>query len=161
MVREKGAADVLPINSVSAGNFPDWRDQNQVFEGMAIIHHASFNLTGVGEPERINGRRVSANLIRLLGVEPQLGRAFLPEEDAPDAGRVVILSQGLWQRRFGVEPGVTGKPLTLNGQSYTVVGVCPRTFSSPALETSCGSPSPSAPRRLLTAGVTPMKSSGV
>lgn len=132
MIWEKGAADVFPINSVSAANFLDWRDQNQVFEGMAIINHASFNLTGVGEPERINGRRVSANLFRLLGVEPQLGRAFLPEEDAPGAGQVVILSHGLWQRRFGSDPGITGKPLTLNGQSHTVIGVMPPHFQFPS-----------------------------
>jgi putative ABC transport system permease protein len=132
MVWEKGAADVFPINSVSAANFLDWRDQNEVFEGMAIINHASFNLTGAGEPERINGRRFSANLFRLLGVEPQLGRAFLPEEDAPGAGRVVMLSHGLWQRRFGSDPSIIGKSLTLNGQSYTVVGVMPPHFQFPS-----------------------------
>jgi predicted permease len=131
-VWEKGNADAFPLNSVSAANFMDWRDQNRVFEGMAAIGRASFNLTGVGEPERVEGRRVSANLFRLLGVEPQLGRVFLPEEDAPDAGRVVILSHGLWQRRFGSDPDIAGKALTLNGQSYTVVGVMPQDFRFPS-----------------------------
>src|SRR5919205_3538904 len=101
MVWEKGNADEFPINSTSAANFIDWRDQNRVFEGVAVMRRASFNLTGVGEPVRVDGRRVSANMFRLLGVEPQLGRAFLPEEDAPGAAAVVILSHGLWQRRFG------------------------------------------------------------
>jgi hypothetical protein len=71
MVWEKGTLEGSPINSVSAANFMDWREQNQVFEGMAILLWQNFNLTGVGEPERIEGRRVSANLFQLLGVEPQ------------------------------------------------------------------------------------------
>jgi putative ABC transport system permease protein len=113
MVWEKGNADEFPINSTSAANFIDWRDQNQVFEAVAVMGRASFNLTGAGEPVRVDGRRVSAGLFRLLGVEPQLGRAFLPEEDAPGAG-------------------VVGKPLTINGQSYTVVGVMPPQFQFPS-----------------------------
>src|SRR5215212_1995817 len=131
MIWEKGSLDVFPLNSVSAANFFDWREQNQVFEGMALLAWGDFNLTGVGEPERIEGRRVSVNLFHLLGVEPQLGRSFLPEEDQPGAGRVVILSHGLWQRRFGSDPGIAGKALTLNGRSYTVVGVMPQDFRFP------------------------------
>ncbi|HKP14391.1 MAG TPA: ABC transporter permease, partial [Blastocatellia bacterium] len=132
MVWEKGNADEFPINSTSAANFIDWRDQNQVFEGVAVMRRASFNLTGAGEPVRIDGRRVSANMFRLLGVEPQLGRAFLPEEDAPSATRVVILSHGLWQRRFGSDPGVVGRPVNMNGRSYTVVGVMSPQFQFPS-----------------------------
>ena len=132
MVWEKGDAEAFPLNSVSAANFMDWREQNHVFEGVAAVGRASFNLTGVGEPEMVEGRRVSANLFRLLGVEPQLGRAFLPEEDAPGAGRVVILSHGLWRRHFGSQPGIAGKALTLNCQSYTVVGVMPQDFQFPS-----------------------------
>ena len=131
-VWEKGTADAFPLNSVSAANFRDWYEQNHVFEGLAAVGRASFNLTGVGDPERVEGRRVSANLFRLLGVEPQLGRAFLPEEDAPGAGRVVILSDGLWRHRFNSDPGIVGKALTLNGQSYTVVGVMPQDFQFPS-----------------------------
>jgi predicted permease len=132
MVWEKGNADEFPINSTSAANFIDWRDQNQVFEGVSVMGRASFNLTGVGEPVRVDGRRVSANLFHILGVEPQLGRGFLPEEDAPGAGRVVILSHGLWQRRFGSDPGAVGTPLTMNGRSYTVVGVMSPQFEFPS-----------------------------
>jgi predicted permease len=132
MVWEKGNADEFPINSTSAANFIDWRDQNQVFEGVAVMGRASFNLTGVGEPVRVDGRRVSANMFRLLGVEPQLGRAFLPEEDDPGAAAVVILSYGLWQRRFGSDPGVVGRPVTINGRSYTVVGVMSPQFQFPS-----------------------------
>ncbi len=134
MVWEDNTKKGFPRDTPAPANFIDWRDQNQVFEGMAAIAEQSFNLTGIGEPERIDGRRVSASLFPLLGVEPQLGRAFLPEEDSPGGSRVVILSYGLWQRRFGSDVNITGKPLTLNGESYTVVGVMPPHFQFPSRE---------------------------
>src|SRR5215210_3565826 len=121
MVWEDGSQQGFPRNSVSAANYVDWRDQNQVFEGMAIIGRMNFNLTGAGEPERIDGRRVSANLFDLIGVKPHLGRAFFLEEDQPGANRVVIMSHGLWQRRFASDMNITGKSITLNGESFTVV----------------------------------------
>ena len=99
---------------------------------MAAIADESFNLTGAGDPERLEGRRVSANLFPLLGVEPQLGRVFTAAEDQPGAQRVVLLSYALWQRRFGGDPGIVGKPLTLNGESYIVVGVMPARFQFPS-----------------------------
>ena len=92
----------------------------------------SFNLTGTGEPERIDGQRVSGSLFQLLGVEPQLGRAFLPEEDRAGANHVVILSHGLWQRRFGSDPAIISRPINLDGQSFTVVGVMPKGFQFPS-----------------------------
>ncbi len=132
MVWEDNTKRGFPRDTPAPANFIDWREQNKVFEGMAAIAEQSFNLTGAGEPERIDGRRVSASLFPLLGVEPQLGRAFLPEEDSPSGSRVVILSYGLWQRRFGSDVNITGKPLTLNGESYTVVGVMPPDFQFPS-----------------------------
>ena len=134
MVWEDDTKHGYPRDTPAAANYIDWRDQNQVFEGMAAMADLSINLTGVGEPERIDGRRVSANLFSLLGVEPQLGRAFLPEEDQPGSNHVVIISHGLWQRRFGSDMNITGKPLTLNGESYTVVGVMPSHFQFPSRE---------------------------
>jgi predicted permease len=134
MVWEDASQQGFPHNSTTPANFIDWREQNRVFEGMAAIGRESFNLTGVGEPEKIDGRRVSANLFDLLGVEPHLGRAFLPEEDRPGAGRVVILSYGLWQRRFGSDINIIEKPLTLNGEIFTVVGVMPPRFQFPSRE---------------------------
>ncbi len=101
----------FPYNTPSPANFIDWREQNTVFEGMAAMAQRSFNLTGAGEPERFDGRKVSANLFTILGVEPVLGRNFLPEEDKPGS-RVVILSYGVWQRRFGGDPGIIGRALT-------------------------------------------------
>ncbi len=130
MVWEEATHLGFPKNTPSAANFVDWRDQNTVFEGMSAIAERSFNLTGVGEPERFDGRRVSANLFDLLGAKPELGRSFRTEEDRPGS-RVVILSYGMWQRRFGSDPGIVGKPLNLNGESYTVLGVMPRSFQFP------------------------------
>src|SRR5439155_3485672 len=130
MVWEEAAHLGFPKNTPSPANFLDWRSQNTVFEAMAAMVERSFNLTGVGEPERFDGRRVSANLFGLLGVDAQLGRTFRPEEDQPGS-RVVVLSHGLWQRRFGADPRVIGQSLSLNGESYTVVGVMPPNFQFP------------------------------
>ncbi|MFN2540650.1 MAG: ADOP family duplicated permease, partial [Chthoniobacterales bacterium] len=132
MVWEENSKQGFPRDTPSPANFIDWRDQNHVFASMAAFAEASFNLTGAGDPERIDGRGVSASLFPLLGVEPQLGRAFRPEEDRPGGNHVVIISHGLWQQRFGSDPGVIGKPINLNGKSFTVVGVMPRTFQFPA-----------------------------
>jgi putative ABC transport system permease protein len=114
--------------AVSPANFLDWRQQNRVFEDMAAIAGATVNLTGTGEPERIRGRRVSASFFPILGVPPALGRTFLPEEDQPDGERVVVLSHGLWQRRFASDPNVVGRTVSLDRESYTVIGVMPRSF---------------------------------
>jgi putative ABC transport system permease protein len=120
--------------SASPLDFIDWRDQSQVFEQMAAFDSLSFNLTGKEEPERIEGARVSASLFPLLGVKAALGRTFLAEEEQPGHERVVILSHGLWQRRFGADPGFIGQTLTLNGSSYTVVGILPASFKFPDKE---------------------------
>ena len=133
MVWEDATHLGFPDNTPSPANFIDWRDQNTVFEGMAAMAQASFNLTGAGEPERFDGRKVSANLFNLLGVAPALGRNFLPEEDKPGS-RVVILGHGMWQRRFGGDPSVIGRALNLNGESYTVVGVMPPGIDLPSME---------------------------
>jgi predicted permease len=117
---------------VSAPEFLDYKDQNRVFERMAAFRfQGGFTLTGGAEPERILGARVSADLFPLLGVEPTLGRAFLPEEDQAGGPRAVILSHGLWQRRFGSDAALIGKSLTLDGERFTVVGVMPPGFQFP------------------------------
>ena len=118
----------FPKDTPSPANFLDWRAQNTVFTGMAAMAQKNFNLTGIGEPERLDGRRVSANLFDVLGVQPRLGRGFLPQEDTPGT-HVVILSHGLWQRRFGSDPRIIGQALNLNGESYSVVGVMPRALT--------------------------------
>jgi predicted permease len=115
--------------SPSYPNFVDWRAQNKIFASMAAVRmDESFNLTGAGEPERLQGRLVSAEFLSTLGVKPLVGRDFLAEEDSPGATPAVILSYGFWQRRFGADPNILGRQLTLNNQSYTVVGITPSDF---------------------------------
>ncbi len=116
---------------VSPPNFADWRDQNQAFSHIAAMASENFNLTGIDEPERILGYRVSASIFQVLRVEAALGRTFLPDEDQPGQDNVVILNHSLWQRQLGADPSVIGKTLTLNGRSYTVVGVMPSDFRLP------------------------------
>jgi predicted permease len=152
MVWEENAKAGYPRDTPAAANYIDWRDQNQVFEGMAAIADQSFNLTGAGEPERIEGRRVSASLFPLLGVEPHLGRALLPEEDQPGGNRVVVLSHGLWQRRFGSDAKIIGQPLTLNGESYEVVGVMPPHFQFPTREDELWVPIAFTPQQAANRG---------
>ncbi|HJR05678.1 MAG TPA: ABC transporter permease [Pyrinomonadaceae bacterium] len=134
MIWEDDTKGGYPRDTPAAANYIDWRDQSSVFEGMAAMAEQNFNLTGTGEPEKIEGRRVSANLFSLLGVEPQVGRAFLAEEDQPGRSRVVVISHGLWQRRFGADAKIINQSLTLNGESYTVVGVMPSHFQFPSRE---------------------------
>jgi putative ABC transport system permease protein len=106
------------------------KTHNTVFADVAALSNKGWpaNLTGDGNPERLQGYQVSANLFSLLGVAPQRGRAFLGEEDRPGANRVVMLSHEFWRRRFGADPQVVGRALTLNGDTYTVVGVMPADF---------------------------------
>src|SRR5262245_51521809 len=134
MVWENAAHMGFPRNTPSPANFLDWRKQTQSFTGMAAMAERSFNLTGVGEPERLEGRRVSANLFELLGVPALLGRTFVADDDQPGT-QVVLLSYSLWQRRFGSDPAVIGRVLSLNGESYTVVGVMPRFVQLPGYAT--------------------------
>ena len=133
MVWEEATHLGFPFNTPSPANFIDWREQNTVFEGMAAMAQQSFNLTGAGEPERLDGRRVSANLFNILGVEPVLGRTFRPEEDQPGSS-VTILSHGVWQRNFGGDPSIIGRTINLDGKSYSVIGVMPRTVDLPSMD---------------------------
>src|SRR5215510_8339176 len=109
-------------------NVVDWRAQNTAFASIVAVRDESFNFTGTGEPERLQGRLVSAEFLSTLGIKPLVGRNFLAEEDRAGATPTVILSYGFWQRRFGNDPNIIGKQLTLNLQSYTVVGVTPAHF---------------------------------
>jgi predicted permease len=124
----------------SLPDFMDYRDQNQSLAGIAAYANWSANLTDPGDPERLQGLRMSANVFQMLGVEASTGRAFLPEDDTPGRQRVVVLSDGLWRRRFGADPQLIGKTLTLNGSSYTVVGVLPRQFFFPVKEAELAIP---------------------
>jgi len=116
---------------VSVADFVDWRNQNQVLEQMAAMQPPRINLTGGGEPESVVGLRASASLFPLLGARFAAGRAFLPEEDRAGADRVVVISHGLWQRRYGADPKLIGQKITLNDEAYTVIGVTAPDFQFP------------------------------
>ena len=111
-------------------NFLAWKGAATSFEDLAALSNKGWsgNLTGAGEPERLQGFQVTANFFPLLGVAAAHGRTFLPEEDRPGASNVIVLSHGLWQRRFGGDPSVVGRTLTINGRGYVVVGVMPPDF---------------------------------
>ncbi len=118
----------VPGMSVSYPNYRDWRDQATVFDQLAAFRGAGYILTGAGDPERLSAREVSSSFLPALGVAPALGRNFTKDEDRPGAGRAVVITHGLWQRRFGGNQGIVGQPVTLNNQSFTVVGVLPQAF---------------------------------
>src|SRR5213075_9564 len=128
MVWEDASFIGFPRDTPAPANYADWKALNQCFEDMAAMDWRSFNLIGGGEPEKIQAYGVSANFFPLLGVQPLLGRSFLPEEDGPGANRTVILSHGLWQTRFGGAPDIIGKDILLNDERYSVVGVMPAGF---------------------------------
>ena len=126
-------AHISPTLPVSANHFLEWKRSVDAFEEMALIGRISLNLTGVGEPEQLQGARVSAALFPMLGTRPQLGRVFLPEEDAIGRDRVVILDDALWRRRFGADAGIVGRTISLSGNPYTVIGVLPADFRFPKI----------------------------
>jgi putative ABC transport system permease protein len=124
------AAGMLRFN-VNASNWLEWRTQSKSFEDIALARAGvNFNLTGDGLPERVRGACVSANLTRVLGVSPRLGRTITEDETQTDA-KVVVLSNGFWQRRFAGDPGIVGRRIQLDGATYEVVGVLPPGFSYP------------------------------
>jgi predicted permease len=107
----------------SPGQYIDIRNENHSFEEMSISRLTSFTLTGLDQPQRIDGMRTSSGLLHMLGARPLLGRVLLPEEDQPGKPAVAILSYNLWKRLFSSDPGIVGRPITLNGNQFTVAGV--------------------------------------
>jgi putative ABC transport system permease protein len=117
-----------PFISTSYQNWMDWRDQNRSFESLEATRSATIALTGAGEPERLNVHMATAGLFPLLGVNAIAGRIYTTDEDRAGGTPVVLISYGLWQRRFGASHEILGKPITLDSQPYTVVGVLPPGF---------------------------------
>jgi predicted permease len=129
MVVSTNAARALERGWVPAVDFLAWKDANHVFESLTAAEGShDFSLTGGGEPERLPGMRVTANYFRTLGVRAFLGRTFLAGEDQPGRDHVVVLTYGLWQRRFASDPYVIGKTVALDGEKYVVIGVTPEAF---------------------------------
>ena len=131
MVWESGPDEGLAEASVSFPNLEDWQRQTDSLGQLGGYQFAPFALSGVAEPERLWGLRVTPTILPTLGVEPQLGRLPSEREGRPGAEPVVVLSDGLWQRRFGADPAIVGSTLELDGKTHTVVGVMPGGFAFP------------------------------
>ncbi len=108
-----------------------WKEKSNSFDGIAAYTDNNFNLIGNGEPERISCAQVTASLFPTLGVQPIVGRTFLPEEDRRGNNQVAIVSEGFWQRRYGREPSLVGSTIQLDDKNYTVVGIMPSSFRFP------------------------------
>jgi predicted permease len=139
-VWEQTLRDGIQQNEAAPANFFDLQSQNQSFEQIGAFGPDDVNLTGNGEPERLDGQVVTANVFSILGVAPALGRTFSPEEDQPGHEHVVILSDALWQRRFNRDASIINRAVTLNGESFTVIGVMPRGFFFPEREIELWTP---------------------
>ncbi|HJT30397.1 MAG TPA: ABC transporter permease [Pyrinomonadaceae bacterium] len=116
-------------NEAAIGNFLDWRSNNKSFDQLGALFDTSMNLTGVGEPQRIRSFVVTTNFFQVLGVQPMLGRSFLPESETPGSPFTAIISHQLWQRLFNSDTSVIGKSLTLNAHQVEVIGVMPPGFA--------------------------------
>jgi putative ABC transport system permease protein len=132
MVWENLRKDNNPHNAVAPANFVDWKEQNKSFQQMAAFTApVNYNFTGGDMPERVVGARVSAGFFQMLGVQPVQGRLFNDEEDQPGNNQVIIISHGLWQRRFGSDPTLIGKQFILSERTFTLVGILPANFRMP------------------------------
>jgi putative ABC transport system permease protein len=136
LVRIWGKFDVdgIPKNWISQPELLDLKEQNQSFEDIAAYQAGGANLTGIGDPVRVNTASVNASFFSILGVEPGKGRTFTEEEDQPGPDKVVLISDALWRSRFGADPALIGQTLGLSGNSYTVIGIMPPGFHFPDKE---------------------------
>src|SRR5687767_12928377 len=114
LVWEKRQGGKTDQNVINLGNFADWKEQNQVFSDMAVFFDRAFNLTSDGEPEEIPTQLATPNLFSVLGSNPVLGRTFAADDGRAGQSRVLVISYGLWQRRFGGDTGVIGRQITFN-----------------------------------------------
>jgi putative ABC transport system permease protein len=115
-------------NTTSRANFRAWRDQGSSFAQMAAFSDQRLNLTGNGEPEELSVQLATPEVFKVLGVDPMLGRTFLPDDDGDGKMPVAVLSYALWQRRFGGQPNIIGQEITLNGEKFSIIGVMPASF---------------------------------
>jgi predicted permease len=128
------ANDEASQDAFSPANFLDFRERSHVFTGLAAYCGFNYNLTGNGEPKRLEGVAVSSDFFTILGIQPMLGRTFLPDEDSYSSPHVVLLSHHLWSGEFRSDPQIVGRTISLNGEPFYVVGVMPRSFRSPGDE---------------------------
>jgi len=122
----------IPFFSTSVLNYLSFQEQAKTFEAMGAYGGANVNITGVGEPERLAGGALTPSMFDVIGIRPIFGRGFRPEEEVPGRGRVTILSERLWRRRFASDPHVVGRSIELNGVAFEVVGIMSDSFRFPA-----------------------------
>ena len=127
----KAGTDPGDLNITSLPNYRDWVAENHVFDSLALFDSSGrgYNLTGNGEPEAVSGLRVTASFFKVLGVQPMLGRTFRDEEEEPGKAQVVVLSHGLWTRRYGADRRIVGKTIQIDSAPFTVIGVMPESFT--------------------------------
>jgi putative ABC transport system permease protein len=131
MVLTLAPNETVGWNDVSPADYLEWKKQAQSFEEMGATQQIDANFTGKGDPEKVQALLASANFFAVVGVPPAMGRPFLPEEEEAGHEQELILSYGLWQRRFGSDPNILGKTATINGKSCTIVGVTAKDFDFP------------------------------
>src|SRR5919202_3351975 len=124
-VAEKNDRLNLPTFGASVLNFVSWREQTHAFEQLAAIGFGSFNVSGIGEPEQYVGNRISPALLNVLGLAPVAGRGFSDAEERPGSPAVAMIGEHLWTRRFGRDPSIVGRTISLNSEPVTVVGIAP------------------------------------
>ncbi len=151
LVWEDASFASFPKNTPAPGNFIEWQKRNHVFTEIAATRGASANLTTDGAPEQVFGRRVTPNFFSVLGVKPLIGRVFTEEEDRTGAP-VVLISYGLWQRRYLGDPSLVNKTILMDGNRYTVIGVMPRDFVFRFREMDYWAPIHFSPADLVTRG---------
>lgn len=130
----------IPLFSVSPANFLDWQARSKSFEAMSAYHGREYTLTGKGQPEAVRTTLATDGFFKVLGVQPMLGRTFLPSEDQPGHDHVLVLSNDFWRTRFGGDRNIIGTNVDLNGESYTIVGVMPKGFSYPIVTDPSNTP---------------------
>ncbi|HYU34284.1 MAG TPA: ABC transporter permease [Thermoanaerobaculia bacterium] len=131
MIWESKPEAELPQEPVAASDYKDWRDGSQAFEHLVAIRESRFNMTGGEEPAIVAGSLASGEFFQMLGIKPLLGRTFGPDDDRPGVGGVAVLGYDLWHSRFGGDTGVLGRRVTLDGTTYTIIGVMPAGFELP------------------------------
>ena len=142
----------FPRNTPAPANYVDWKTQNRTFEDMAAASQGPVNITGDGEPERVDAYLPTANFFQILGVKPLYGRVYTAEEDQPGSNRVAVMSYWLWHQRYGGDPQIVGKQIVVNDQPLTVIGVMPAQFQFPTVETALWIPPAFTPQTLARRG---------
>jgi hypothetical protein len=140
LIWEDATHQGFPLNNAAPANWIDWRKQNTVFSDIAAVRWSSLSLVGDGQPESILGNRVTPDFWRVMGAQAVLGRVFNEEEERRNA-KVVVISHGLWQRRFGGDPKIAGRKVILSDVPYEIIGVMPPGFVFPNRRVELWTPS--------------------